>query len=152
MTTSSSKIFKAISVALLLIFSLHSFSLHGFANSLIYCFESNGDIKIESISPYSFGFESDCDLHKSNNSTSNEVEYHSDSDFCNDMEFSDIYFENNRTNRLDKETNLKLLSNKSSRFSSFYTAPLNSDNSEILIMPIFKPIAIKSIQSVILII
>jgi Mg2+/Co2+ transporter CorB len=110
LTKFSSKILKAISVALLLFFSLHSFSVHGFADSLIYCFESNGDINIESASSFSLGTTSDCDEYINDIHSETEAEYHSDSDHCfdcDDVEISETCIKENRVNRLDQNKTIE---------------------------------------------
>ncbi len=114
MTKNSHNIIKVTSAVLLLFFSMHSLSVHGFADSLIYCFESNGDIKIESTSPLSLGIASDCDLHADVILSDTNAEFHSDSDYCidcNDVELAETCSKDNRVNRFDQNKTVQKINN-----------------------------------------
>ncbi len=50
-----------MALLLVCVLSLHALTAHGFANSLVYCFEENGDVNIETTSNYSIGIFKKCD-------------------------------------------------------------------------------------------
>lgn len=152
MTKFSSKILKAISVALLLFFSLHSFSVHGFADSLIYCFESNGDINIESTSSFSLGTTSDCDEYINVIHSETEAEYHSDSDHCfdcDDVEISETCIKENRVNRFDQnKTIYKIITDL---YQSASILPETASNQlAVFIPPIIEQQDLASLETVVL--
>lgn len=142
---------RIISAALVLIFGLHSFSVHGFADTLVYCFESDGDINIESTSTFSFGFKSDCELHSLEHDKHSGVEYHASSNSCKDVELSETCIEDNRINRFDQELVFQVLAWQNDRLDGYLVDPvLNIKKAGS--PPFFKPVTSKSLQSVILII
>ncbi len=101
-------------MTLLLVFviAMHAFIAHGFAGSLVYCFESNGDVNIESTTGFSFGFIKECDSYsyKSHDHGNNPV-IHSSTECEKDIDVIDTCLKDNNTTRntLDK-VDLPLLS------------------------------------------
>ena len=52
---------KPMAFLLVCVLSLHALVAHGLTESLVYCFEENGDVNIETTSNYSIGIFKKCD-------------------------------------------------------------------------------------------
>lgn len=152
MIKNSHTIIKVTSAALLLFFSIHSLSVHGFADSLIYCFESNGDINIESTSSLSFGIASDCDLHADIIFSDTDAEFHSDSDYCiecNDLELDETCAKDNRVNRFDQDKSIEKINNDLYQLVSILPNSAKKQLSEF-IPPIIEHQELASLRTVVL--
>lgn len=97
----------------------HALSVHGISESLIYCFESDGDINIESKSDIFFGFKSEQKVHKNDTHQHTGTEYHTSSESHRDVELSETCIKDNRTNRFDQDSALGFLAFENNRID-FY--------------------------------
>ncbi len=90
-------------------FSLHALAAHGFADSLVYCFEDNGDVNIESISDYSLGFAKKSDTHSDidHSHAQNDQVIHESDDGHKDVDIEVFCHEENTITRSDFEIDIK---------------------------------------------
>ncbi|MFY0696734.1 MAG: hypothetical protein JXR11_02660 [Balneola sp.] len=98
-------------MAFLLVFvlSLHALAAHGFADSLVYCFEDNGDVNIESTSDYSLGFAKKSEAHSEidHSHTQNDPVIHASDDGHKDIDIGVFCPEENTITRSDFEKDIK---------------------------------------------
>ena len=104
MTIFSFKFIKNISTALLLLMGFHSLTIHGIAESFIYCIEADGEINIESTSDFTLGFESKMDKHDEslNNHEHSGADIHQTPEKHQDFSITESCIKDNRVNRLDQ--------------------------------------------------
>ncbi|MEQ8357848.1 MAG: hypothetical protein RH860_00065 [Cytophagales bacterium] len=98
-------------MAFLLVFvlSLHALTAHGFADSLVYCFEENGDVNIESTSDFSLGFAKKSDSHSDidHSHTQSDQVIHASGDEHKDIDIGVFCPEENTITRSDFEKDIK---------------------------------------------
>ncbi len=99
------------SVLLLLVMSLHTLSIHGFMESLVYCTEADGEINIESNASFSIAYKSKADLHNSINHEHTTADIHQTPDNHNDFSLSETCTMENRVNRFDQTKAVQKISN-----------------------------------------
>ncbi len=141
-----------MALLLVCVLSLHALTAHGFANSLVYCFEENGDINIESTSLLSFGIASDCDLHADIIFSDTDAEFHSDSDYCiecNDLELDETCAKDNRVNRFDQDKSIEKINNDLYQLVSILPNSAKKQLSEF-IPPIIEHQELASLRTVVL--
>jgi len=104
MTIFSFKLIKNISTALLLLMGLHSLTIHGIAESFIYCIEADGEINIESTSDFTLGFESKIEKHDEslNNHEHSGADIHQTPENHQDFSITESCIKDNRVNRLNQ--------------------------------------------------
>ena len=95
---------KITSNILLAIFVIHLFSIHGFAESLVYCFEENGDVNIESTSDLGIFFDGEAEVHeKESHDHEQESVFHQDNDDHRDVSISLLCAKEDKINRFDQQ-------------------------------------------------
>ena len=110
---------KVVSTLLLLGIGWHTLSVHGFSGSLVYCFESDGDINIESKSDFIFGFKSEQKVHDNDHHQHEGAEYHASPESHRDVELSETCNKDTRTNRFDQDSALDFLAFENKRIDAF---------------------------------
>lgn len=104
------KSLKGITLALLFLFGLHFFSIHGFVDSLVYCFEENGDVNIESKTDLGIFFNSEAEVHENDgHDHQQESVFHQDNEHHRDVPISLVCAKEDKLNRFDQERTLKFL-------------------------------------------
>lgn len=103
-------------MAFLLVFvlAMHTLTVHGFTESLVYCFEGNGDVNLESTSSYSLGFTKKSDVHSeiSHSHNQNDHVIHASDEGHKDVDVSLICSKDNNLNRLNKDKVIQTLISK----------------------------------------
>ena len=103
------KSLKGITLALLFLFGLHFLSIHGFVDSLVYCFEEDGQINIESEAGSIFSIPSEDVIHAEDLHNHQSPTLKTDFDSHHDMQLSLICSEEQQVTRFDQERTLKFL-------------------------------------------
>ncbi|MEL7832859.1 hypothetical protein [Fodinibius sp. Rm-B-1B1-1] len=103
------KSLKSITLALLFLFGLHFLSIHGFVDSLVYCFEEDGQINIESEVGSIFSFPSEDVVHAEDQHVHEEPTFDNVEDSHHDVSLSLICSKEQQTTRFDQERTLKFL-------------------------------------------
>ena len=89
---------------MLFVFVLHAFSIHGFAESLVYCFEENGDVNIESTSNLGSFFASEAEVHEEeSHDHEQESVFNQDNDDHKDVSISLLCAKEDKLNRFDQQ-------------------------------------------------
>ena len=107
--SSYKKSLKGITLALLFLFGLHFLSIHGFVDSLVYCFEENGQINIESKAGSIFSIPSEDVVHAEDQHDHDELTFDAVDDSHHDVSLSLICSKEQQTTRFDQERTLKFL-------------------------------------------
>lgn len=94
---------KPTAFLLLLIFCLHALSIHSFAETLVYCFEENGDVNVESTVDYGIGIKSEDSAHQEENHNHEGSVYHQNEDTHKDVPVSLLCSKDDRVNRFDQK-------------------------------------------------
>lgn len=105
---------KNLSILLLLVIGLHSLIIDGLGESLIYCFESDGSINIETKCDAAENFNVNNDKHDHFG-----YEYHDSADGHFDLQILDTCVKDTRTNRLEQNSALDLLAFQNKRTISY---------------------------------
>lgn len=101
---------KVISALILLTTGWHTFSVHGLGEYLIYCYESDGSVNIETKCDLPVSISSEHFKHADVNHHEHEgLEYHIDSPDHFDVEIAETCIKDNRTNRFDQDSALNYL-------------------------------------------
>lgn len=101
---------KIISALILLATGWHTFSVHGLGEYLIYCYESDGSVNIETKCDLPVSISSEHFKHADVNHHEHEgLEYHIDSPDHFDVEIAETCIKDNRTNRFDQDSALNYL-------------------------------------------
>lgn len=101
---------KLVSTVLLLVMGWHTLSVHGLGESLIYCYEADGSVNIETKCDLPVSISSEHMMHADANHHEHEgTEYHQDSDEHYDIEIAETCIKDNRTNRFDQDLALSYL-------------------------------------------
>ncbi|HLR33052.1 MAG TPA: hypothetical protein VK074_11215 [Fodinibius sp.] len=103
------KSLKGITLALLFLFGLHFLSIHGLVDSLVYCFEENGQINIESEVGSIFSIPSEDVLHAEDHHDHETPTFDTAGDSHHDVALSQICSKEQRITRFDQERTLKVL-------------------------------------------
>jgi hypothetical protein len=103
------KSLQGITLALLFLFGLHFLSIHGFVDSLVYCFEENGQINIESEAGSIFSIPSEDVVHAKDAHQHTTPTLKADLDNHHDLPLSLNCAKEQQTTRFDQERTLKLL-------------------------------------------
>lgn len=109
----SFKSIKNISTVLLFLMGLHSLTIHGIAESFIYCIEADGEINIESTSDFTLGFEKKKDLHDENlnNHEHSGADIHQTPESHQDFSITESCTKDNRVNRFDQDKTIEKINN-----------------------------------------
>lgn len=111
---------KIISALILLATGWHTFSVHGLGEYLIYCYESDGSVNIETKCDLPISISSEHILHTETNHHEHEgVEYHNDSPDHYDVEIAETCIKDNRTNRFDQNSALESLLFQNNQVNSY---------------------------------
>ena len=103
------KSLRGISIALLILFGMHFLSIHGFAEALVYCFEENGQVNIESEVGSLFSVPSEDVLHEEESHNHEEPTFGATAASHSDVPFSVICSKEQQVKRFDQERTLKFL-------------------------------------------
>ncbi|WP_441000447.1 hypothetical protein [Fodinibius sp. SL11] len=103
------KSLKGITLALLFLFGIHFLSIHGFVDSLVYCFEENGQINIESEVSSIFTIPAEDVVHAEDQHVHEEPTFNAVEDSHHDVSLSLICSKEQQTTRFDQERTLKFL-------------------------------------------
>lgn len=101
---------KLVSTVLLLVMGWHTLSVHGLGESLIYCYEADGSVNIETKCDLPVSISSEHFKHADVNHHEHEgLEYHIDSPDHFDVEIAETCIKNSHTNRFDQDSALNYL-------------------------------------------
>lgn len=103
-----SKLFKTaykLSARLLLVvFAMHVLSVHSLAESLVYCFEENGDVNIESKAELGILFNSEAEVHENDgHDHGQETVFNQNNDHHRDVPISLLCAKEDKLNRFDQQ-------------------------------------------------
>jgi hypothetical protein len=102
---------KPIAYLLLIVLNLHALSIHSFAETLVYCFEENGDVNVESSVDLGIGMSSENDVHEKESHDHKESVFHQEEDSHNDVPVSLLCSKDDRVNRFDQKKAISGLAN-----------------------------------------
>ena len=89
---------------LLIIFAMHVLSIHSLAESLVYCFEEDGDVNVESKAELGIFFNSEAEVHENDDHNhEQETIFHQDNDRHNDVPISLLCAKEDKLNRFDQQ-------------------------------------------------
>lgn len=89
---------------LLIVFAMHVISVHSLAESLVYCFEENGDVNVESKAELGIFFKSESKTHKNDGHDHEEESvFHQENDHHQDVPISLLCAKEDRLNRFDQQ-------------------------------------------------
>lgn len=100
---------KSVSYLLIVLIGLHALSIHGFVSSLVYCFEENGQINLESEAGAFFTIPSEDVIHAEELHDQQEPAFDSIQDNHHDVSLSLICSKEQQITRFDQERTLKFL-------------------------------------------
>lgn len=103
------KSLKGITLALLFLFVLHFLSIHGFVDSLVYCFEADGQINIESEAGSIFTIPSEDVVHAQDQHDHETPTFNTAGNSHHDVSLSLICSKEQQTTRSDQERILSFL-------------------------------------------
>lgn len=112
---------KPIAYFLLVVLNLHALSIHSFAESLVYCFEANGDVNVESTVDLGLGMSSETDVHTKESHAEGESVFHQENDAHKDVAVTLLCSKDDRVNRFNQKkvvTNLKNFVYRNSEISA----------------------------------
>lgn len=134
---------------LLVLFVLHFLGIHGIAENLIYCFESDGQINIESIAGSIFTIPSEDVIHAEDTYNPDKSTYIASGNDHYDVSFSVICSKEQRTMRFDQQRILKIIDGiLDTRIEQL--APSRVFQSVTFLPPLIEDIITSSLQTVIL--
>lgn len=147
----SFKFIKKASIALLLLMGIHSFTIHGIAESFIYCIEADGEINIESKSDFTLGFESKMDVHYDvlDNHEHSGVDIHQTPEKHQDFSITETCSKDNRVNRFDQNKTVQKINNDLYQLVSILPNTA-SKQLAVFIPPIFEQQYLASLETVVL--
>lgn len=120
---------------LLVVFAMHVVSVHSLADSLVYCFEENGDVNVESTADLGFLFNSETEVHEEeSHDHEQESVFHQDIGEHRDVPITLLCAKEDKVNRFNQEntiadikhalrSRIASLTPTPFRFVSAYTAP-----------------------------
>ncbi len=129
----------------------HAFSIHGFAEALVYCVEDDGQINIESKAEFSAGFETEMDLHFDDTNLEHKPGINRPFETHQDYLVSESCVKDNRVNRFEQVVSIQLLKNGVFNLKS-QLPDVAFAQSISFIPPIKEQSSIQVLQSIILII
>jgi len=113
------RLIKPIALLLVSVFGLHVLSAHAITDNLVYCFEENGDVNIESKSDFVFGFNSEQKVHDVNNHQHEGAEYHAAPESHKDVEILNTHIKDTRNSRFDLDSTLGFLAFQNNQVDSY---------------------------------
>jgi hypothetical protein len=135
---------------LLLVFAIHALSVHSLAESLVYCFEENGDVNIESISDSGIFFNSESEVHEEeSHDHEQESVFHENRDDHRDVPISLLCAKEDKLNRFDQQKTVTDLKRAVFEKSEIKTASRSIQQIAFL-PPIIENPIISNIQTVVL--
>lgn len=139
------------SVMLLLVMSMHALSIHGFAESLIYCVEADGEVNIESNNALSIVYKSEADFHHSSqiDHKHSSADIHQTPDNHNDFSLSEICVKENRVNRFDQDKTVQKINNDLYRSVSILPTSANKQLTTF-IPPIIEQQELVALETIVL--
>lgn len=100
---------KSITTAILALFILHFFSIHGVANAFVLCFEENGDVNVESVVGSVLTIPAESAIHAADHEDDTESTVSISHSHHNDVAFSTVCSKEQRTTRFDQDRTLQYL-------------------------------------------
>lgn len=100
---------RGVAVALVMLLGMHVFSIHSFAEALVYCFEEDGQVNIESEAGSLFSIPSEDHLHAQTTHQHNTPTFDAADENHNDIALSLICSKEQKITRFDQERTLKFL-------------------------------------------
>ncbi len=89
---------------LLVVFAMHVLSVHSLAESLVYCFEDNGDVNIESTTDLGILFNNEAEFHeKESHDHEQESVFHQNNDDHRDVSITLLCAKEDKLNRFDQQ-------------------------------------------------
>ncbi|MEX0944943.1 MAG: hypothetical protein WDZ38_04655 [Balneolaceae bacterium] len=139
---------RSIAKLLLFVFVMHAFSIHGFAESLVYCFEENGDVNIESTSDLGSFLDSEAEVHgKESHDHEQESVFHQDNEHHLDVSISLLCAKEDRLNRFDQHKTVSDLKRAISQ--KMEITPISRFAQQTVFIPPIKENSITSILQII---
>ena len=142
-----------MALLLVCVLSLHALTAHGFANSLVYCFEENGDVNIETTSNYSIGIFKKCDRNfEITDASKTDISPTHPLNGCqNDVEIAIVCSEDTNAQRYSQYKVLQSL--LAGSHSAFEYLPLENTTQRVSSQtPYFEDDNTKALQTIILLI
>lgn len=140
---------KITSNFLLVIFVIHMFSIHSFAESLVYCFEENGEVNVESTVDFGIGISLENAIHQKENHDHEESVFHQDEDEHRDVPVSLLCSKDDLVNRFDQKKVVTDL--KNAVFQKSEIAPVSlSFQQTVFLPPIIENFITTHLQTVVL--
>lgn len=99
----SKSVKKTTAYLLLIVLHLHALSIHSFAETLVYCFEENGDVNVESTIDYGIGIKSEDSAHQEENHNHEKSVFHQNEETHKDVPVSLLCSKDDRVNRFDQK-------------------------------------------------
>ncbi|MAO65326.1 MAG: hypothetical protein CL666_10035 [Balneola sp.] len=132
------KIFKISARLLLVVFAMHVLSVHSLAESLVYCFEDNGDINVESTAKLGILFNSKSEVHENvthDHDHNEEAVFHQGNDDHRDVPISLLCAKEDKLNRFDQQKTVADL--KRAVFQKIEITPASRSLQQTIFLPLF---------------
>ncbi|MCH2451159.1 MAG: hypothetical protein MK198_13585 [Gracilimonas sp.] len=144
------KIFKISARLLLIIFAMHVLSVHSLAESLVYCFENNGDVNVETTAALGILFSSEAEAHENDDHDhEEEAVFHQDNDDHRDVPISLLCAKEDKLNRFDQQKTVADL--KRAVFQNSEITPASrSLQQTIFLPPVIENAITTNLQTVVL--
>jgi|TARA_R110000868_G_scaffold1211_2_gene9362 hypothetical protein len=142
-----------MALLLVCVLSLHALTAHGFADSLVYCFESDGEVNIESTTDFSLGFTKKSDVHSDSSHAhdNNDAIIHASNEGHKDLDVTVICSKDNNANRYSQDKVVQSL--LAGSHSAFEYLPLENTTQRVSSQtPYFEDDNTKALQTIILLI
>lgn len=94
---------KPIAYLLLIVLNLHALSIHTFAENLVYCFEENGDVNVESTVDLGIGMSSANEVHEQESHEHKDSVFHQEEDSHKDVPVTLLCSKDDRVNRFNQK-------------------------------------------------
>lgn len=129
---------------------MHVLSVHSLAESLVYCFEDNGDVNVETTAELGILFNSEAEAHgNDNHEHKQESVFHQDNDDHRDVPISLLCAKEDKLNRFDQQRTVADL--KRAVFQKSEITPASrSLRQSIFLPPIIENYITSNLQTVVL--
>jgi hypothetical protein len=132
---------------------MHVLSVHSLAESLVYCFEDNGDVNVESKAELGILFNSKSEVHENvthdHDYKNEESVFHQDKDDHRDVPISLLCAKEDKLNRFDQQKTIADLKRAVSQKNE--TAPASrSSQQTIFLPPVIENAITTNLQTVVL--
>lgn len=129
---------------------MHVLSVYSLAESLVYCFEENGDVNVESTAELGILFNSEAEVHeKESHDHERESVFHQNNDDHRDIPITLLCAKEDKLNRFDQQKTIADL--KKGVFEKSEITPTSRSIQQAVFLPLVieKPIT-SNIQTVVL--